>query len=125
MKAKVIKKKKLFKKRYLFLLLLIIPLLIAFGIFYYFILMDLPSPTHLSTNSLGQSTQIYDRNGTRLYTIYDNKNQTFVPLAKIPMTLRQATLVAEDKDFYRHGAIDLRGVARAFYATLFQKNLQG
>lgn len=87
--------------------------------------MDLPSPTHLSTNSLGQSTQIYDRNGTRLYTIYDNKNQTFVPLAKIPKTLRQATLVAEDKDFYRHGAIDLRGVARAFYATLFQKNLQG
>lgn len=125
MKVKLIKKKKIGKKKFIFLLLLLIPVLIAFGVFYYFILKDLPSPTHLSTNSLGQSTQIYDRNGVRLYTIYDNKNQTFVPLNKIPENLKHATLVAEDKDFYRHGAIDLRGVARAFYATLFQKNLQG
>ncbi len=126
MKVKVIKKKKLPRKRFLFLwLLLLLPILIAVGVFYYYILKDLPSPTHLSTNSLGQSTQIYDRNGVRLYTIYDNKNQTFVPLKTIPRNLQLATLVAEDKDFYKHGAIDLRGVARAFYATIFQKNLQG
>lgn len=125
MKVKLIKKKKGIKKRYIFLVLLLIPVLIVFGVFYYYILRDLPSPTHLSTNSLGQSTQIYDRNGVRLYTFYDEKNQTFVPLEKIPQYLKQATLVAEDKDFYRHGAIDLRGVARAFYATIFKKNLQG
>jgi penicillin-binding protein 1C len=125
MKAKVIKKKKLPRKRFIFLWLLLIPLVIFLGVFYYYILRDLPSPSHLSTNSLGQSTQIYDRDDTLLYTIYDNRNQTFVPLQTIPQNLREATLVAEDKDFYKHGAIDLRGVARAFYATLFQKNLQG
>jgi penicillin-binding protein 1C len=127
MKVKVIKKKKRSfpRKRFLFLLIPLIPLLIAAGVFYYFIIRDLPSPSHLSTNSLGQSTQIYDRNGVRLYTIYDDRNQTFVQLDDIPRNLRLATLMAEDKDFYKHGAIDLRGIIRAFYATLFQKNLQG
>src|SRR5690606_14612500 len=61
----------------------------------------------------------------RLYTIYDNKNQTFVPLKTIPRNLQLATVVAEEKDFYKHGAIDLRGVARALFATIFQKNHQG
>jgi penicillin-binding protein 1C len=127
MKVKVIKKKKhrLSRKRLFLIGLLILPLVIAFGVFYYFILRDLPSPSHLSVNSLGQSTQIYDRNGVRLYTIYDDRNQTFVKLADIPRNLRLATLMAEDKDFYKHGAIDLRGIVRAGYATIFKKSLQG
>jgi len=128
MKAKVIKKKKKARlsTRHFFLLgLLLLPFLIVLGVFYYFILRDLPSPSNLSVNALGQSTQIYDRNGVLLYTIYDNRNQQFVKLGDIPLQLRQATLVAEDKDFYKHGAIDLRGVARAFYATVFKQELQG
>lgn len=127
MKVKVIKKKtmKVSRKRIFLFSLLLLPVFIALGFFYYFFLRDLPSPSNLSTNSLGQSTQIYDRNGTLLYTIYDNRNQQFVKLDDIPLQLRQATLVAEDKDFYKHGAIDLRGVARAFYATVFKKDLQG
>lgn len=105
--------------------MILLPLLVIVGLFYYFILKDLPSPTLLATSSLPQSTQIYDRHGTLLYTIYANRNQTFVPLTKIPKNVQEATIAIEDKDFYHHGAIDIRGIARAAYYTLFHKQIQG
>lgn len=93
--------------------------------FYIYILKDLPSPTALSSSSLPQSTQIYDRHETLLYTIFSNRNQSFISLSGIPKSVQQATIAVEDKDFYRHGAIDLRGMTRAAYSILFHKQLQG
>lgn len=93
--------------------------------FYYYILRDLPSPTKLSSDQIPQSSQIFDRHGTLLYTIYGKRNQTFVPLNKIPKTVQEATIAIEDKDFYKHGAVDFRGVARAFIETVFHKQTQG
>lgn len=118
-------KKVLPKKRRLRFLLLLLPFLIAFIAFYLYILKDLPSPTRLASSSLPQSTKIFDRNNKLLYTIYSEKNQTFIPLKEIPEDIRHATIAIEDKDFYKHGAIDFRGVIRAAYATLFKKELQG
>lgn len=103
----------------------LIPVALLLGIFYYFILRDLPSPIKLASSSIPQSTQIYDRNGTLLYSIYEKKNQTFIPLTTIPKTVQQATIAIEDKDFYIHGPIDLRGIARALYVIIFHKQVQG
>ncbi len=128
MKKKVIVKKKVRKVHFHLPKKILIPL-IALGIlfipFYIFILKDLPSPSRLPTASLPQSTKIYDRNHTLLYTIYSQKNQSFVKLSDIPLHVRNATIAIEDKTFYKHGAIDLRGIVRAGYATLFKKDLQG
>ena len=100
--------------------------IIVFGVlFYFFLLKDLPSPTRLSSPSLPQSTRIFDRNGKLLYSIYGKKNQTFIPLSQIPKTLREATIAIEDKDFYRHGAIDARGILRAFISIVFHRQIQG
>lgn len=104
---------------------LLVLLLLGCGVFYFLILKDLPSPTKLSSSSIPQSTQIFDRNGVLLYTIYAEKNQTFLPLSQIPKYMQQATIAIEDRDFYKHGAIDLRGIARAAYATIVHKQLQG
>lgn len=98
--------------------------LAVFGI-YWFVLKDLPSPTKLSSGSLPQSTHIYDRNGKLLYTIYANKNSQFIPLSQIPQNVQEATIAIEDKDFYRHGAIDPRGITRAAVSTIFHKQVQG
>ncbi|MCL5439182.1 MAG: penicillin-binding protein [Patescibacteria group bacterium] len=95
------------------------------GLFYFFILRDMPLPTKLSSSAIPQSSQIFDRNGNLLYTIYAQKNQTFIPLKEIPVNLQNATIAIEDKDFYRHGAIDLRGITRALYSIVFHKELQG
>ncbi|QQG40783.1 MAG: transglycosylase domain-containing protein [Candidatus Levyibacteriota bacterium] len=93
------------------------------GAFYIFILKDLPSPTWLSSNQIPQSTQIFDRNDKLLFTIYAQKNQTFVPISDIPVFLQQATIATEDKDFYKHGAIDIKGILRAVYANLLRKQV--
>ncbi len=121
-KGKKIFKKILKKKRYsitLAILGILLLLLVAF------IIKDIPSPTNLGSTSMPQSTQIYDRNGRLLYTVYSNKNQSFVPLSQIPKHMQQATIAIEDKDFYQHGAIDLRGIARAFISIVIHKQLQG
>lgn len=105
--------------------IIITGLFFVFALSYFFILKDLPSPTKLAMNNLAQSTRIYDRNGTLLYTIYGKKNQTFIPLKEIPKTVQEATIAIEDKDFYHHGAIDLRGIIRAAFAIAFHQQIQG
>ncbi|HXS14859.1 MAG TPA: biosynthetic peptidoglycan transglycosylase, partial [Candidatus Saccharimonadales bacterium] len=103
----------------------LIPVLLLVGILYFFIFRDLPSPTKLASSNYPQSTKIYDRHGTLLYTIYGNRNQTFLPLSDIPKTAQEATISIEDKDFYKHGPIDIRGIARAAYETVFHRDIQG
>ena len=125
--AKVVKKAKHFslKKPLLFLLCTIFIIFIGLGFFYYFFLRDLPSPTNLTKTTASYSTHIYDRHGKLLYNLYSDRNQTFVPLSKMPKYLQHATIAIEDKDFYRHGAVDLRGIARAAYSIYSKKQLQG
>jgi penicillin-binding protein 1C len=101
-------------------------LFLGFGVAaYFFVLKDIPSAAKIAQNNYPQSTKIYDRNGTLLYTIYSTRNQSFVELSRIPKVIQQATIATEDKDFYNHGAIDIRGIARAFYSTVFKKEIQG
>lgn len=118
-------KKLSLKKSFLVLMILLIIGLSALGALYYFLLKDLPSPTKLNNNTASYSSQIYDRHGTLLYTLYTDRNQTFVPLDKIPKYMQQATIAIEDKDFYRHGAVDFKGIIRAAYSIVVHKQLQG
>lgn len=92
---------------------------------YFFVLKDIPSTTRIGRTDFPQSTFIYDRNDKLLYTIFASKNQSFVPLDRIPKDLQNATIALEDKDFYNHGAIDVRGIVRAFYFTVFKGQTQG
>ncbi len=113
------------KKIVLIFVLISVVAIIGVSAFYFFFLKDLPSQTKLSKSTQSHSTQIYDRSEQLLYTIYGNRNQTFVPLEKIPRTLSQATIAIEDKDFYKHGAVDFKAILRALYSTAFHKQLQG
>jgi penicillin-binding protein 1C len=122
----VIKKKLKKSKKITKILLAFLGVLIILAIpFYFLILKDLPLPTKLNSSSSPQSSQIYDRNGKLLYNIYQSKDQTFIPLSQIPKRVQEATIAIEDKNFYNHGAIDLRGISRALYSIVFHKELQG
>src|SRR6185436_3552095 len=55
----------------------------AGGLFYWYIVKDLPSPQNLGTRQVPVSTKIYDRNGVLLYTIYKDYNRTPVSLSEI------------------------------------------
>src|SRR3989337_735046 len=52
-------------------------------------------------------------------------SRTPVRLSTLPKHLIDATLAAEDKDFYSHSGFSLRGITRAFLNTFFKRNLQG
>src|SRR6266576_6885662 len=102
---KTVKKirKSSFKKKTLFYgILPLVLIAVILVVFYWLVLKDLPSPTGLSNTTASYSSQIYDRNGKLLYTLYGNRNHTFVPLSKIPKYMQDATIAIEDRSFYQH-----------------------
>lgn len=105
---------------------IIVALFVALSVFlYFFIIKDIPSTATIGRANYPQSSKIYDRNGKLLYTIYTSRNQSFVGLSEIPRSLQQATIAIEDKDFYKHGAVDFKGIARAIFVTIFKGQVQG
>lgn len=104
-------------------------LLIGIGLilllFFVWIFKDLPSPTKLQSGAMPSSTVITDRNGKILYEIYTEKNRVPVKLGDLPPYLKDATIAAEDKNFYKHHGFDFRGIIRAAFNTVFRRSLQG
>ena len=78
----------------------------------------LPSPTKLTNRQVQESTQIFDRNGILLYSVFQDKDRTLAKLGNITPYLINATLAAEDADFYLHSGIDPLGIARSLLVTL-------
>ena len=88
-------------------------------------LADLPNPA--TDPLLARSIVVYDRNGKVLAErnpqgVY----HVVLHLDQIGKNAINATLAAEDRDFYNHGALDLAGIARAIIAdTLAGRPVQG
>ncbi len=85
---------------------------------------DLPNPNRVKRRT-GFSSQIFDRNGVLLYSLYANQNREPVKLSDVPMALRQATISIEDKNFYHHPGFDVRGIIRALIKTVVFGRLEG
>jgi penicillin-binding protein 1A len=78
---------------------------------------DLPHLLQLPIFQPGEPGLLYDDEGQAFAAIVP-EYRVFVPLSGIPMNLRRAIIAAEDARFYQHGAIDLRGMARATIKNL-------
>ncbi|MBI2611347.1 penicillin-binding protein [Candidatus Gottesmanbacteria bacterium] len=85
---------------------------------------DLPEPDQVRRVD-NLSTIIYDRDGKVLYDIYEDQNRIPVPLSEMPGYLKEATIAIEDKDFYKHSGVDIRGMLRAVFNILTFQGLQG
>lgn len=80
---------------------------------------DLPDPERLSERPVSESTKIFDRTGNvLLYEIHGEEKRTVIPFSEIPIIVKNATLAAEDLNFYSHPGIDLRGIFRALYVDI-------
>jgi len=102
--------------------------LLAFATLYYFvftIFQDLPSPLKFSQQTPSLTTKIYDRQGKLLYKIYKEQNRTPIKLSELPDFVIKAVISIEDKEFYRHRGISLKGIFRAAYLYLFQGKTTG
>ncbi len=86
---------------------------------------SLPDPNQLLDRVVPLSTKIYDRTGkVVLYDVYGEQRRTQVELAALPPHLVNATIAAEDHEFYTHRGFRLKSFARAAWATL-RGNRQG
>lgn len=109
-------------KYYLWFSILVIMASIICFWFYDLILKDLPNVNEIY-NPPKLSTKIYDRNGVLLYTFYKNENRSWVELSKIPKAMIEATLAIEDKDFFSHKGISVKGIFQATWHNV--RNLDG
>lgn len=87
--------------------------LIGVGIYLKSLQNSLPSPDELVERKSDQSTQILDREGELLYTVYGDKNREFVSIEEIPEHTKWALLAAEDIEFYQHKGVDYFGILKA------------
>jgi membrane peptidoglycan carboxypeptidase len=71
-----------------------------------------------------QSTIIQYSNGEEIGRI-GSENRQILPLAKIPLDLRNAVMAAEDRNFYSNKAFSVTGIARALLNNLRSGNLTG
>jgi membrane peptidoglycan carboxypeptidase len=85
---------------------------ITIGLFAYF-RKDLPQIKDLSGN-LGGNISYYDSTGKELlFTDYNSVKRQAVSSDNISNYMKEATVSIEDKDFYKEGAFDVRGMMRA------------
>lgn len=85
----------------------------------------LPKPDELVNREMAVTTKIYDRNGSLLYNLYQDKNRSLLKLEQVPEHLKQATIAIEDKEFYRHRGLSLRGITRSLYNIIVRRKIQG
>ncbi|PYI52676.1 transglycosylase domain-containing protein [Paenibacillus flagellatus] len=72
----------------------------------------------LPVGTFSQPSQMYDMHGELIGSFQSGKNREFVPLSHIPKHLIDATLAIEDKRFYDHVGVDVRGIARSAVVNL-------
>jgi penicillin-binding protein 1A len=72
-----------------------------------------PPLSSLQPVQKGRSSAIYAADGSLIGFIRSDNIRQPVRERALPQTLKEATIAIEDKNFYKHGAIDPEGIARA------------
>ncbi len=78
---------------------------------------DLPSPARLQTIKPPIKTLVFAANGDTLHE-YFRQNRIPLRLETIPEGLKQAVIATEDRGFYNHYGLELRGMMRAVLVNL-------
>lgn len=92
------------------------------GLFAYF-RKDLPNLRDISGNNIGGSIRYYDRTGqTLLFEDYDAVKRIPIKDTEISQSMKDATVAIEDKDFFKHGGFDVRGIMRAGFSNVIGRS---
>src|SRR5215475_11280500 len=71
-------------------------------------------PSVLQAPAAPQITNVYASDGRTLITSLFDENRRDVPIDQISQVMQDAVVASEDKRFFLHNGVDLRGIARAF-----------
>lgn len=88
---------------------------------------NLPDHKRLRGMRLPGASVLLDGRGQKFAEVFEqDQRRVWVPLAEIPVHVRNAFVAAEDKRFHQHRGIDERGLIRAFIGNLTRSGrLQG
>ncbi|MCB0738780.1 MAG: penicillin-binding protein, partial [Bacteroidetes bacterium] len=78
-----------------------------------------PKKSDFRNLAQNQSTKVIGIDGKVLGKFYAI-NRTYVPLDTIPKHVVKALIATEDRRFYSHGGIDIKGTARAIFKSVLQ-----
>ena len=84
---------------------------IGFGIFHYY-RRELPPLSELQSYEMKVGSEVYDRKDNLIHIFYVEKRQ-LTKLKDLPEYLTNGIIAVEDKNFYRHWGMDLKGFIRA------------
>ena len=84
---------------------------------------DLPDYEVLADYEPPVTTRVYAGDGT-LVAEFARERRLFVPIEAIPVRVKSAFVSAEDKNFFEHSGLDMKGVVRAQISN-FSNILQG
>lgn len=70
------------------------------------------------TNYSKTGLTLTDREGKTFFTFDQPKEATYIPLSDMPKVLQEATVTAEDRDFYTNPGFSITGITRAFFRNL-------
>lgn len=85
---------------------------------------DLPRPDKVRRTS-GLSTVVMDRNGEKLYDIFQEADRVPATWDELPQHLKDATVAIEDKDYYKHQGLSTAGIMRGLLACVVLRRCQG
>jgi penicillin-binding protein 1A len=77
-----------------------------------------PELSSLQPVQKGRSSAIYAADGSLIGFIRSDSVRQPVRGRALPLSLKEATIAIEDKNFYKHGAIDPEGIVRAAWKDL-------
>ena len=69
------------------------------------------------------TTKIYDKNGLLVSELFRQKREV-VPYNKIPQNVKDAFVAVEDREFYEHNGINIKGIVRAFFVNLYSGRIR-
>lgn len=82
-------------------------------------LTPIPDLNSFDSRKVAQSTKIYDREGkTVLYDLNHDVRRNVVPINEISPNLQKAAIAIEDSDFYNHGGVSFKAIARAIWVDI-------
>ena len=83
-----------------------------------------PIPDSTQPKATAQGSVIYYRDGKTVLA-KQGVNRKSVPLQKVPETLRNAVIAAENRSFYERQGVSVKGTCRAVWSTVTGQQLQG
>jgi len=76
---------------------------------------SIPLPTELDLDS---SAEVYDANDELIGTFSGEVRRFLIDTSKLDKFVGEAVIAAEDRDFYKHNGVSVRGIVRAAWANI-------